>query len=93
MGPVATFAKWKERRRHVEKGEKAIALCQPVTVKRTIEERLGQPEEHGVCVIRKKHLLAPGSDLPRGPPVESLYVIRGGELSGAQNIRENPKAE
>lgn len=44
-GPIATFAKWKEHRRHVKKGEKAIALCQPVTVKRTVEEIPGQPVE------------------------------------------------
>ena len=33
-GPMATFPKWRELGRHVRKGEKAITLCQPVTVKR-----------------------------------------------------------
>jgi antirestriction protein ArdC len=33
-GPMATFPKWKELGRYVRKGEKAITLCQPVTVKR-----------------------------------------------------------
>ena len=33
-GPIATFPKWKELGRNVRKGEKAITLCQPVTVKR-----------------------------------------------------------
>jgi antirestriction protein ArdC len=33
-GPIATFPKWKELGRHVRKGEKAITLCRPVTVKR-----------------------------------------------------------
>jgi hypothetical protein len=33
-GPMATFPKWKELGRNVRKGEKAITLCQPVTVKR-----------------------------------------------------------
>ena len=36
-GPIATFPKWKELGRCVRKGEKAITLCQPVTVKRTAE--------------------------------------------------------
>src|SRR5262249_56517222 len=36
-GPIATFQRWKELGRHVRKGEKAIVLCQPVTVKRTRE--------------------------------------------------------
>ena len=33
-GPIATFMGWKEKGRYVRKGEKAITLCQPVTVKR-----------------------------------------------------------
>ena len=36
-GPLATFPKWKSLGRHVRKGEKAIVLCQPVTIKRTRE--------------------------------------------------------
>lgn len=36
-GPIATFPKWKELGRYVRKGEKAITLCQPVTVKRTTQ--------------------------------------------------------
>jgi antirestriction protein ArdC len=34
-GPIATFMGWKEKGRYVRKGEKAITLCRPVTVKRT----------------------------------------------------------
>ena len=34
-GPLATFPKWKELRRHVKKGEKALTLCMPLTCKRT----------------------------------------------------------
>ncbi len=33
LGPIATFPKWKELGRFVRKGEKAIVLCQPVTIK------------------------------------------------------------
>jgi antirestriction protein ArdC len=33
-GPIATFKRWKELGRYVRKGQKAITLCQPVTVKR-----------------------------------------------------------
>jgi antirestriction protein ArdC len=35
LGPIATFQRWKEVGRHVRKGEKALMLCRPVTVKRT----------------------------------------------------------
>ena len=33
-GPIATFQRWKELGRYVRRGEKAITLCRPVTVKR-----------------------------------------------------------
>jgi hypothetical protein len=42
-GPIATFPKWKELGRHVRKGEKAITLCQPVTIKKKADE--GQDED------------------------------------------------
>jgi len=33
LGPIATFPGWKDKGRFVRKGEKAIALCMPVTCK------------------------------------------------------------
>ena len=33
-GPLATFPRWKELGRHVKKGERAITLCMPITIKR-----------------------------------------------------------
>jgi antirestriction protein ArdC len=44
-GPIATFPKWRELGRYVRKGEKAITLCQPVTVKRTVEDEQQQDQE------------------------------------------------
>jgi antirestriction protein ArdC len=41
-GPIATFVGWKEKGRHVRKGEKAILLCMPVTCKRKVSD---QPAE------------------------------------------------
>ena len=32
-GPIATFMGWKDKGRYVRKGEKAIVLCMPVTIK------------------------------------------------------------
>jgi len=37
-GPIATFQRWRELGRYVRKGEKAITLCRPITVKRTTED-------------------------------------------------------
>src|SRR5437016_8294226 len=38
LGPIASFNRWKELGRYVKSGEKAIELCMPVTVKRTVKE-------------------------------------------------------
>jgi antirestriction factor ArdC-like protein len=38
-GPIATYPKWQSLGRQVRRGEKAIVLCQPVTIKCTIEGR------------------------------------------------------
>jgi hypothetical protein len=52
-GPMATFPKWKELGRCVRNGEKAITLCQPVTVKRTADA----DDESGIFTrfIHKPH--------------------------------------
>ena len=34
-GPIATYQRWRELGRQVRRGEKALTLCRPVTVKRT----------------------------------------------------------
>jgi antirestriction protein ArdC len=36
-GPLATFPGWKALGRYVRKGEKALTLCMPVTIKKTTE--------------------------------------------------------
>ena len=33
-GPMATYPRWRELGRRVKKGEKAITLCMPITIKR-----------------------------------------------------------
>jgi antirestriction protein ArdC len=37
-GPLATFQGWKEKGRYVRKGEKALTLCMPITVKRAADD-------------------------------------------------------
>jgi hypothetical protein len=38
-GPINTFNRWLELGRHVKKGEKALMLCMPITVKRKRDRR------------------------------------------------------
>src|ERR1700747_2151895 len=44
-GPMATFMGWKDKGRHVRRGEKTIVLCQPVTCKRPVEQQDGSEDE------------------------------------------------
>src|SRR5947199_8881392 len=39
LGPIASFNRWKELGRHVKRGERAIELCMPITMKRTVKEQ------------------------------------------------------
>ena len=38
LGPIASFNRWKDLGRHVKRGEKAIELCMPITMKRKATE-------------------------------------------------------
>ena len=42
-GPMATYPRWKALGRQVKKGEKAITLCMPITVKRKPAEIVPEP--------------------------------------------------
>lgn len=71
-GPMATYPKWRELGRHVRKGEKAITLCMPVTVKRTSQADDGNDEtEVFTRFVYKPHwfILAQtdGADVPPAP--------------------------
>ena len=38
-GPMATYPRWQELGRHVRKGQKALTLCMPITIKKKDETR------------------------------------------------------
>ena len=44
-GPIATFMGWKDKGRYVRKGEKAIVLCMPITVKRKGDEQADDDDQ------------------------------------------------
>jgi antirestriction protein ArdC len=54
-GPLATFHGWKDKSRHVRKGEKALTLCMPVTVKRTTETDEGDGDHCFTRFIYRPH--------------------------------------
>jgi hypothetical protein len=49
-GPIATYAGWQSKGRQVQRGQKAITLCQPVTVARKHSED-GDESEAGLRTI------------------------------------------
>ncbi len=67
LGPMATFPRWKALGRHVKRGEKALALCQPVTIRRKADDA-SDDDEIIVRFIYRPHwfVLAQteGADLP-----------------------------
>lgn len=46
IGPIASFKSWQEKGRSVSKGQKAIALCMPVTMKGTRTDSSGQETDY-----------------------------------------------
>ncbi|MBA3756185.1 MAG: DUF1738 domain-containing protein [Nitrosomonas sp.] len=47
LGPIASYKAWIEKGRQVKKGEKAIALCMPITMKSEKENKsTGETEQH-----------------------------------------------
>jgi hypothetical protein len=54
-GPLATFPRWKDRGRFVRKGEKAITLCMPITLKR----RQGHDDEQEEAEVFTRFIYRP----------------------------------
>ena len=88
-GPMATFPRWKELGRHVRKGQKAITLCMPITVKRkaeTVDPDTDEPSDVITRFVYKPRWFVlsqtEGDDLPepeiptwdRDTALEALHV-------------------
>jgi antirestriction protein ArdC len=52
LGALATFVRWKELGRHVKRGEKALTLCQPVTIRRTSEAHSANDAPEAEILVR-----------------------------------------
>ena len=77
-GPIATFMGWKDKGRHVRKGEKAIVLCMPITAKRKAQHRPdadtnddGKPEAFTRFIYRPNWFVLAQTD---GQDVEPLTI-------------------
>jgi antirestriction protein ArdC len=86
-GALATFQSWKEKGRHVRKGEKALTLCMPVTVKN--KDAAGDDETFTRFIYRPRWFVlsqTEGADIePTLPPTwEKAKAL------AALNITEAP---
>jgi len=92
-GPIATFMGWKEKGRYVRKGEKALTLCMPVTVKRKADDvdADDQPEMFTRFVYRPHWFVVSQTD---GQPLAAVALPawdRSRALE-ALNVTEEPFA-
>ena len=65
-GPLSTFPGWKEKGRHIRKGEKALTLCMPITVKGDNED-----ERFTRFVYKPRWFVLAQTDGEPLPPVET----------------------
>jgi hypothetical protein len=92
-GPISTFMGWKEKGRYVKRGEKALTLCMPVTVKKVKnEEQQGanvQPEVFTRFVFRPHWFTLSQTD---GEPLPSTSIPNWNRTKAlvALNIIETP---
>ena len=70
-GPMATFPKWRDLGRHVRKGEKAITLCQPVTVTRPADtaDDTNEPGAFTRFIFRPRWFVLAQTDGADVPPM------------------------
>jgi hypothetical protein len=75
-GPIHTFRGWLNLNRHVRKGEKAITLCMPVTVKRKQSKRTLDLSPVRVGDGAERQLTGPGgvADDSDGTSLATVFV-------------------
>ena len=71
-GPLATYRRWKALGRQVRKGERAISLCMPVTVKHTpASTDEDTPQVFTRFVFRPNWFVLAQTEGPTSPPVQT----------------------
>ena len=90
-GPMATYPRWKELGRHVKKGEKAITLCQPVTIKCKSDQEnpSDDPEVFTRFVYRNNWFVLAQTEGQELPPT-TIPTWDSGQALAALDIQEIP---
>jgi len=91
VGPLATFDGWKAKGRHVKRGEKALALWRPITVKRRNDNEDDEPTMLTRFVMRPFWFTLAQTDGQAVEPMMSPAWDRARALA-ALNVVEVPFA-
>ena len=90
-GPINTFPGWKALGRHVRKGERAITLCMPITVKRKGGElATDEPDEVVTRFIYKPRWFVLSQTEGQEVPEPEIPAWDKADALDALNIREIP---
>ena len=90
-GPLATYKRWQELGRHVLGGQKALTLCQPVTVKRRTDEQTPDAfDEFFTRFVYRNSWFVLAQTEGNELPAVSLPDWDKATALGALNIREIP---
>jgi antirestriction protein ArdC len=92
FGPIATYRRWQELGRQVRKGQKAITLCQPITIKKASEAEPSDEAAGGVFVrfmFRPHWFVMAQTDGHDVPAVELPEWTKARALAGL-NVTEIP---
>jgi len=92
-GPIATFPGWLEKGRHVRKGEKALTLCMPITVKRREAEAADEADAATFTrfIYRPRWFVLAQTDGDALPPA-SVPSWDATRALAALNVEETPFA-
>ena len=64
LGPIATYKGWQAKGRQVKRGEKALTLCMPVTVKKQDADEASDPEYLTAFVYKPRWFVLAQTDGP-----------------------------
>jgi hypothetical protein len=88
-GPIKTFPGWQSMGRNVKKGEKALVLCMPVTVKRKGEEsETGEPKTFTLFTYKPRWFVlsqTDGEEMP-APEIPAYDTDRALSSLGIERI-------
>lgn len=64
LGPIATYKGWQAKGRQVRRGEKALTLCMPITVRKQTQDETAEPEYWTAFTYKRRWFVLAQTDGP-----------------------------